>query len=164
MHAATPPRLPTLSNPISTCPFIPEPCPICGEMMSRPVSAQSILRHRKIIPDVEARAVYCESGHGFCLSCWSTHLSTQVRENGGYALQCPGFKCGELLDPEWAPVMLSEELTNRWSDQRLRHLVDCNRALRWCKHEGCELVVHVVGGSEVLATHFTESSTGESKC
>ena len=51
-----------------------------------------------------------------------TILSLQVKEQGAYSMKCPGYKCGEILDAEWAPVLLKPELVIMLKDQRLRHV------------------------------------------
>lgn len=148
-----------------------------------------------------------------------------MRDSGAHNLPCPGFKCGETLEPEWAAVLLQEacqgsvsvstlpstpvtvasvgvgagvgagiragtgmvsliprtapetpstpqrsetgreagsvsgspsdgpaapspsssrSLVQRWREQRMRHVVDCSKQLKWCPHDSCELVVHMV--------------------
>ena len=42
----------------------------------------------------------CQSGHSYCVNCWSSYLTVQVRDNGAGSLKCPGIKCGEILDME----------------------------------------------------------------
>ena len=43
-----------------------------------------------------------------------------MKEQGAYSLKCPGYKCGEILDAEWAPVLLKPELVVMLKDQRIR--------------------------------------------
>ena len=45
-----------------------------------------------------------------------------MKEQGAYSLKCPGYKCGEILDAEWAPVLLKPELVVMLKDQRVRHV------------------------------------------
>jgi hypothetical protein len=56
--------------------YIPEPCSICGDDILQPVSVEHALTGS--IPQLERRGIFCDSGHGFCIDCWSGHLRSQV--------------------------------------------------------------------------------------
>jgi ankyrin repeat protein len=133
-------------------------CSICGESMLSPLDPDFLSLHAQDVDSVVnagkgQRAVYCSSGHVFCLSCWSTHLRTQIKENGGFALQCPGYKCGEILSPQWAPVLLSPELVERWELQRVRHVVDCCPSLKWCPCNACSLVIQTPASARAVGSN-----------
>ena len=64
----------------------------------------------------------CAAGHRFCVSCWVQYVTVQVQESGAPELCCPGFKCGETLNKNWAPFLLSsmkEEITNTTSSKKI---------------------------------------------
>lgn len=86
----------------------------------------------------------CQSKHLFCLCCWSSHLQVQVRENGAYCLRCPGYKCGDILDIEWASLLLVErDLLERLKRQRSRNVIDCCSKLHICSHPDCDAILHI---------------------
>jgi ankyrin repeat/IBR domain-containing protein 1 len=115
-------------------------CSICGDIMAAPCEPGLFLAD-SAVPKKDQRAVYCNGGHVFCLGCWSTHLRTQVRENGAFALQCPGYKCGEILSPDWATILMPNDLVERWGVQRTRHVIDCCQTLKLCPCNECSLVI-----------------------
>lgn len=137
---------PFISETSHINPKTTEPCSICNDKMFEPCS----LHHFTAGTLVEAkrREIACGSGHKFCFGCWSDHLQAQVFKdngNGVGCLPCPGNQCGEILDLQWAPVMLkSQDLLNRLLAQRQRHVIDCI-GLRWCPVSNCGLLVHVNG-------------------
>ena len=46
----------------------------------------------------------------------------QVKEQGACAIRCPGFKCGEVLGLEWAPVLLKRDIVELLTVQRIKHV------------------------------------------
>lgn len=119
-----------------------DPCPICTEIMHESCNVQHFVSGNLVEP--KHRELKCLSGHKYCFSCWSDHLQAQVmRENGVGCLPCPGYNCGEILDLEWAPVMLkSPDLVNRLLAQRQRQVIDSTN-LKWCPVANCGLLVHI---------------------
>jgi hypothetical protein len=118
-----------------------EECAICGDSMLRAVDVSHFNKGDVLEPD--RRELRCLSGHAYCVSCWSSHLHVQVSDKGLGCMPCPGYKCGEILDTQWAPVMLkSQELVNRLLLQRQRHVVDLS-GLKSCPVEACGLFVCV---------------------
>lgn len=116
-------------------------CSICCDVMLPEQDSNYFIKHTVV--DQGRHALSCLSNHTFCLDCWSSHLSVQVNENGLGYLPCAGYKCGEILDITWAPILLkTQESVNRLNTQRLRHTVDC-AGLKYCPIEGCGLIVHV---------------------
>ena len=116
-------------------------CMICGEMM---LPEKDILHFiADHVTEPERRALCCLSGHTFCMNCWSNHVSIQVTDNGLGCLPCPAFKCGEILDLQWAPILLkSQDLVNRVLQHRQRHIVDI-AGYKTCPIEGCGLIIHI---------------------
>lgn len=118
-----------------------ESCIICGETMlqSRPVD----LFIKDKVAEPGRRELCCLSGHKYCVDCWSSHLLVQVNDNGLGCLPCPGYKCGEVLDLQWAPIMLkSQEYVNRLLAARHRQVIDCS-GLKACPIENCGLLLHI---------------------
>mmetsp|Transcript_4015 Transcript_4015/g.6337 ORF Transcript_4015/g.6337 Transcript_4015/m.6337 type:complete len:1555 (-) Transcript_4015:955-5619(-) len=116
-------------------------CPMCGELMYEPASVQHFLSGDLVEP--KHRELACGSGHKYCFSCWSGFLEAHVTGDGLECLRCPGFKCGEMLDLHWAPVLLqSTDLVNRMLAQRQHRVIDLVK-LQWCPAPKCGLLVHV---------------------
>jgi hypothetical protein len=142
--------------------FVTENCIICGEELLPPVPPALLLTTaaadgvpndssngdglalNAAVPNVEQRAIYCSSGHGFCLNCWRMNSTTQVRENGAFSIKCPAYKCNEILGDEWLPIVLdgpTGPVTNRYQNQFTHHVVDCCKGLQRCPRNGCEHIV-----------------------
>ncbi|KAJ1423931.1 hypothetical protein B484DRAFT_451720 [Ochromonadaceae sp. CCMP2298] len=117
-------------------------CPMCGELMYEPASVQHFLSGDLVEP--KHRELSCGSGHKYCNSCWSEYLEAHVTGDEGLdCLQCPAFKCGDMLDLQWAPVLLSStDLVNRLLAQRQRRVISLVQ-LQWCPAPKCGLLVHV---------------------
>ena len=126
-------------------PKLTENCPICGERMHEPAGVHHFISGNLVEP--KHRELHCNSGHKYCFSCWCDHLQAQIMgENALGCLPCPGFKCGEILDLQWAPVMLkSPDLVNKLLANRQRHTIN-SLGLRWCPVPKCGLLVHVHPG------------------
>lgn len=88
--------------------------------------------------------IVCDSGHKFCGSCWSAHNLMQVREDGGVALRCPAFKCGEYLSDEWCRGLLGAEMERKMVENRLRRIVDRNSTFQWCPRANCTCIVQIL--------------------
>lgn len=114
-------------------------CMICGEEMETEKDLDYFISHPHIKDSVKY-ALSCLSKHTFCIDCWSAHLNVQIGENGLGCLQCPGFKCGEILDTRWAQYLLKPELIERLHTSRTRHIVDC-AGFRYCPVEQCGLII-----------------------
>jgi hypothetical protein len=139
-------------------------CMICSETMYCSQDVNSFIKG--IVSKSENRALSCLSGHTFCTSCWSSHLIVQVNENGLGCLPCPGFKCGEILDISWAPILLkSQDLVNRLKSQRQRNVIDC-AGLKCCPTENCGCIIHIPssasGGSSSISISSAPSSASSS--
>lgn len=133
-------------------------CSICCEAMLPEQDSDFFIN--RTVADQGRHALSCLSNHTFCLDCWSTHLSIQVNENGLGYLPCAGYKCGEILDITWAPILLkTKESINRLKTQRLRHTVDC-AGLKYCPTEGCGLIVHVPTVPDAFANAAQMSTPG----
>ncbi len=142
---------------------IAEECLICGDTMLPSCDIYRFIKGQADEP--ERRALSCLSGHKFCVSCWSSHLSVQISDNSIGCIPCPAYKCGEILDIEWAPVLLkSQEQVNRLLSARLRHIVDY-AGLKCCQIDNCNVIVHLPPDSRVASagafstptTHTTSS-------
>lgn len=122
-------------------PTVEEACLVCGDGMRPP--ADLIQFTAGNVEEPERRALSCLSGHSFCISCWSGHLSVQISDHSVGCIPCPGFKCGEILDLCWAPVLLkSPDMVNRLEAARLRHIVDY-ADMKCCPIDNCGLVVQI---------------------
>jgi hypothetical protein len=133
----------------------PPTCTICCEEMLPEQEVAYFIKHGSSSlenNDAGRHCLTCLSGHSFCLDCWSSHVGVQVSDNGFGCLPCPGYKCGEILDLSWAPVLLkTQEAVNRLRTQRVRHVVDY-AGLKHCPVEGCGLLVHIPGSSGTATT------------
>lgn len=143
----------------------PPTCTICCEEMLPEQEVAYFIKHGSSSVenhDMGRHCLTCLSGHSFCLDCWSSHVGVQVSDNGLGCLPCPGYKCGEILDLSWAPVLLkTQEAVNRLRTQRVRHVVDY-AGLKHCPVEGCGLLVHIPGSTTSLTTASAAGGGGGS--
>lgn len=120
-------------------------CVICGEDMLPEkdiMHFQAAHGHEHGVDEAERRALTCLSGHCFCLNCWSNHVSIQVNDNGLGCLPCPAYKCGEILDFQWAPILLkSSDMMQRLQQHRQRHILDL-AGYKTCPVDGCGLIIY----------------------
>ena len=84
-------------------------------------------------------------------------------------LGCLAYKCGERLPTNWAPLLLypRQDLLSRLQDRRIRHPVDCNANMRWCRRAECNKLVHILDSVESTAVDsasilFNESMGSDS--
>jgi hypothetical protein len=120
-------------------------CPMCGELMFEPASVQHFLDYANggTLVEPRHRELQCGSGHRHCFSCWSRLLQSQVADEGLHCLRCPAKNCGEMLDLQWAPVLLNgADLVDRMHAQRQRKIMDGIK-LQWCPFPMCGTMVHV---------------------
>ncbi|RYG70191.1 hypothetical protein EON64_00850 [archaeon] len=116
-------------------------CMICADNMLS--SCDIALFVKDQVKEPERRALTCLSGHSFCVSCWSSHAQVQLSEHSSGGIPCPAYKCGEILDVQWAPILLkSQDLVNRLLTQRMRHIVDC-AGFKHCPIDNCHVTVYV---------------------
>lgn len=155
-----------------------EPCPICSENMV-PMPTLSMLEQMRGVACnnkkkgrllSEQTQIRCPAGHGYCLSCWSSHLQVQVMENGAYCLGCPGYKCAEILNSRWSKVVLAEEaFVTRLQEQRLRHFIDCNSShMKWCTAADCGCIICIDSSSndelsQMASMQLNPSSSSSNK-
>jgi hypothetical protein len=128
---------------VSPVVVVPDPilCTICCEEMLPEHDISFYLRNH--VEKQGRHCLSCLSGHSYCLDCWSSHLKVQISENGLGYMSCPGYKCGEILELFWAPMLLkSQVLVNRLRNQRALHVADC-AGFKTCPVEGCGLRVHI---------------------
>jgi hypothetical protein len=119
-----------------------ESCFVCGDVMLPSMPVEAFLN--KQVEQPGSRRLQCDSGHSFCVDCWSGSVSVQVNDNGLGCLPCPGFKCGELLDVRWAPVLLkTPESVTRMMTRRRELVVDCCQQLKACPIDNCGVIVCV---------------------
>ena len=122
-------------------------CFICGEPMLPSADLTAFLSDTVDQPG--SRRLQCDSGHAFCVDCWSGSVTVQVKDNGLGCMPCPGYKCGEMLDIKWAPVLLkSAETQARLMARRQRLVVDCCAQLKACPIEDCGVVVCLPAASQ----------------
>ena len=122
-------------------------CFICGEPMLPSADLSAFLSDTVDQPG--SRRLQCDSGHAFCVDCWSGSVTVQVKDNGLGCMPCPGYKCGEMLDIKWAPVLLkSAETQARLMARRQRLVVDCCAQLKACPIEDCGVVVCLPAASQ----------------
>jgi len=122
-------------------------CGICCDEMIPMESIDKIYEDARNHIDISKYTVCCDSRHQFCLSCWSLHTQTQVRDNGGYCLSCPAFKCHEIVagGNRMVDALLSssiDKLKYKYHEQRVRHVVDCQPlSMKWCPVPDCGAIV-----------------------
>eukprot|EP01031_Cornospumella_fuschlensis_P032405 gene32405-39187_t len=119
-----------------------EACTLCGQGMLEAASVHNFLTGTIVEP--QKRELPCGSGHKFCISCWSDHVQGLLKRDPNLAyMKCPADRCGEVLDIQWAPVILKRsDLVNRLVAQRQRQVIE-SLCLRWCPVQGCGLLVHI---------------------
>lgn len=147
-----------------------ETCLMCGNVMLEPASLHNFLTGT--IVEGSRRELPCGSGHKYCMNCWSDHVSVQIKNNNQLGtLGCPSANCGEVLDIQWAPVILKKsDLVNRLMAQRQRHVIEALN-LRWCPIQGCGLLVHLqsnflphIGSAEPGGTPSIGASSSFASC
>lgn len=109
-------------------------CEICQEDITSP----SLYPNGSILS-----SFVCPSGHVYCVSCWSSHLSVQVKDNGGYALTCPAYKCLEIIHGGnlWVHSLFDEETKTQYFIQRAKHVIDCSsKNMKWCPKLDCNAI------------------------
>jgi hypothetical protein len=117
-------------------------CFVCGDDMLPPQPFKTL--ENCSISDFGHNMLSCDSGHSFCINCWSGSVTVKVRDNSLGCLPCPGFKCGEILDVKWAPILLdSSELVQQFYRNRKLMIIDCCASLKSCPVDGCGLIVYV---------------------
>lgn len=65
-------------------------CTICGDSMESDLQIDELNRDHMSSIDISRRSLSCPAGHRYCIDCWRSHLSIQVKDNSGYCLSCPG--------------------------------------------------------------------------
>eukprot|EP01034_Spumella_vulgaris_P021844 gene21844-27915_t len=133
-------------SPLSHCnPQATASCVACNSPMFEQCDLQHFLSDEVV--EAMRREVDCGSGHKFCLNCWAVHCQRHVlREDFGVnmgCLPCLDPQCGEVLDLQWAPLLLGDQgLIDRLHGERQRFIVD-SIGLRWCPDPECGLLVHM---------------------
>lgn len=130
-----------------------DPCPMCGTMMLEAAGIQHFIAGTLVEP--LHREIQCSSGHKFCFTCWSDYVQSQLKsDQGSGCLPCPAVGCGEILDLQWAPVILKRtDLVNRLIAQRQKHVIDTLH-LHWCPVPDCGLLTRLES-SETTANEAT---------
>lgn len=119
-----------------------EPCTICGEMMLEPASIVHFISGNIVEPF--KREIKCSSGHKFCFNCWSEHAQSHHMMG---CVPCPSVDCGEILDLQWAPMVLKRsELVNRLLTNRQQGVIK-SLDLRLCPAPNCGLLVRILPNS-----------------
>eukprot|EP01036_Dinobryon_divergens_P022457 gene22457-30714_t len=127
-------------------------CDICGDSMLKPVFAK--IRNSNLSSKPMRTELKCQSGHTYCVECWSQYLSVQVNDHGAGTLKCPGVKCDEILDVELAPLLLkSPALVTKFMVQRQRS-IQYSVGLKNCINESCGLYLYLP------PTHSADESSG----
>jgi hypothetical protein len=140
-------------------------CLICAENLLPSKPMDEYIKNK--VTDVETRELKCASGHGSCINCWKIFLKIKIIENGDGCLPCLQFKCGEILDIQWAPVLLNnQEFVNRFLMQRQRHAIDLT-GLKYCPIENCGLLVYFPSRNNIIKHTVPQSlfcANGHSFC
>jgi hypothetical protein len=140
-------------------------CLICAENLLPSKPIDEYIKNK--VTGVETRELKCASGHGSCINCWKSFLKIKIIENGDGCLPCLQFKCGEILDIQWAPVLLNnQEFVNRFLMQRQRHAIDLT-GLKYCPIENCGLLVYFPSRNNIIKHTVPQSlfcANGHSFC
>jgi Holliday junction resolvasome RuvABC DNA-binding subunit len=127
------------NNTANVKPKRTEPCSMCGEMMLEACSIVHFISGNIVEPF--KREIRCSSGHKFCFNCWSDHA--QSHHTLG-CIPCPSVDCGEILDLQWAPMVLKRsELVNRLLTNRQQNVIK-SLELKLCPAPNCGLLVRVL--------------------
>lgn len=124
------------SSVIATEAIIDEFCTICGDCMKPTITDSN--------DDIKL-SISCQAGHSFCVECWSTNCSLQIKQEGVYCLKCPGFKCGEIITDEdlISKILPDPSIRHKLNEQRAAHVVDCKASLRWCPAKNCDCILNI---------------------
>lgn len=115
-----------------------ELCKLCNNMMYEKTSIVNFISGN--IGEPYRREIYCSSGHKFCFQCWSNNALSHF--NDGH-IPCPSPECGEILDLQWAPIVLRKsDSINRLLLARQNNVIKSMK-LRWCSIEKCGLLVRI---------------------
>ena len=74
----------------------------------------------------------------------------QVKEGTGVNLNCPGYKCNELISSDWIDIIFKDdhELSHRMQTQRTHRVIDVCSELKSCSGRDCnEIIYGISGGS-----------------
>jgi hypothetical protein len=153
--------VPTISPNARENPKTTVPCKLCSQIMLEPVTVQQLLASSMVgcnathsmensnnmnnnIVEPMRREVSCSSGHKYCLSCWCDHVQTRSKADATLgSLPCPEPTCGEILDLQWASILLpKQEAVQRLLAQRQKMAID-KLNLKWCPVPNCGLLVQV---------------------
>jgi hypothetical protein len=115
-----------------------ELCKRCNNMMYEKTSIVNFISGN--IAEPYRREIHCSSGHKFCFQCWSDNATSHF--NDGY-IPCPSLECGEILDLQWAPIVLRRsDSINRLLLARQNNVIK-SMNLRWCPVDKCGLLVRI---------------------
>lgn len=127
-----------------------ELCSVCNEMMLESCSIIHYISGNIVEPF--RREIRCSSGHKFCFNCWSDHAQTHHSLG---CLPCPSADCGEILDLQWAPLILKRsELVNRLLTNRQQNVIK-SLELKLCPAPNCGLLVRVLPHNAAKANKTT---------
>lgn len=82
-------------------------------------------------------------GHRFCTSCWTTYLTSKIREEGEHSIRCMATDC-TLVAPDAfisSALIDDEGSVNRFRELLVRHFVASNTSLKFCPYPNCTYTV-----------------------
>lgn len=112
--------------PKPATPKLPFVCPICFDDSGLPT-----------------RALSC--GHQFCTVCWTTYVTSKIREESEHSIKCMAEGCGLVAPDAFIRKVLCEgDATEedkatwiRFQELLVRHFVACNPNLKFCPYPSC---------------------------
>jgi ariadne-1 len=111
----------TTRPPPAPKPFI---CPICFD-------------------DTQTKTLCLSCDHPFCTSCWTAYITSKVRDEGEFAIQCMAEGCALIApDPFIQKVLVEDKETwARFQELVVRDFVASNPNLKYCPYPSCTYTV-----------------------
>eukprot|EP01006_Ploeotia_vitrea_P037404 TRINITY_DN66126_c0_g1_i1.p1 TRINITY_DN66126_c0_g1~~TRINITY_DN66126_c0_g1_i1.p1 ORF type:complete len:673 (-),score=102.88 TRINITY_DN66126_c0_g1_i1:1202-3199(-) len=101
------------------------------------------------VPPSDAFGLSC--GHIFCKDCWTTYITTKVKEGQSRDLRCMGFKCTLKVDDAVILNFVDDETKTKFTRALVESYIDDNDNVKWCPstpHCGNCVRIYAVGKLE----------------
>ncbi|KAG6336642.1 hypothetical protein ID866_2449 [Astraeus odoratus] len=86
-------------------------------------------------------ALACD--HTFCSGCWSTYITSKIREEGEHTIRCMAEGCALVIPDPFVRTALADDpqTWERFNELLVRHFVTWNPNLKYCPYPSCTYTV-----------------------